>query len=326
MAAERHAPVVTDPTRDIRAGSEVPGRRALPEVIRWRPDRDAAIRSGQRRGTLVRVRPAVYAPETCADQASPAIRTETVHLRNVAAALESLRTDFWVSHVSAALLWGCWVYRLGTLAEITQLHPPDVRESAGPVRRHWTKLQARDRDDIDGVPVTTLERTVVDCALALPPQQAIGIVESGLRMGADRGLVEQILAESGGKRGVRSARQVIGVADGLVESLGEARLRWTLFDAGLPPLSPSIPVETHRGTRWVDLGWEDLKVGFEFDGKVKYSGKYGDPADVLWREKERHDALVEAGWILVRVMWADLDDVDALLARARRARARASSR
>lgn len=255
-----------------------------------------------------------------------ALGREREHLTNLAAALRTLTTDLWVSHTSAALLWGCWTYGLRTTAEITQLRPPDVRRSAGPVRRHWTTLPHRDRTLLDGVPVTTLERTMVDCALTLPGEQAAVVAESALRLGVDRSVVRTILAESTGKRGVRSARAVLALADGAVESPGEARLRWLLADAGLPPLSAAIEVRTWAGSRWVDLGWPEIKVGFEFDGHVKYRGDPAEAARTLLEEKRRHDALVEAGWILLRVTWDELGNVDRLVARVqavlRRERAR----
>lgn len=278
-----------------------------------------------RRGTVTRLRPGVYA-DAIDSRLTEAHRAEHEHLLQLAAALAKLRTPSWASHTSAALLYGCWVYRPGRRAEVTQLQPPDVRDRRDPLRRHWTDLPPRDRTTLDGVPVTSLERTIVDCALTLPGEQAIGIAESGLRLGADRDLVDQILRESAGRRGVRSARRVLALADGIVESVGEARLRWIASDDGLSPLTAAVPVDTHLGVRWVDLGWPELRLGLEFDGAVKYSGAFGDPRRVLVEEKSRHDALVEAGWTLLRVTWDDLADKDRLLRRLRTARARAAAR
>ncbi|AEG44384.1 hypothetical protein [Isoptericola variabilis] len=311
-----------------RPGGDVPQGRTLPQVIRSSRDREAEVGARHRRGKLRKIRHGIYVESAGQlPAASVAVRREREHLVNLAATLSSLRTDLWVSHTSAALLWGCWTYRLGATAEITQLHPPDVRASAGPVRRHWTDLPERDRTLLGDVPVTTLERTVVDCARSLPGDQAIVVVESALRIGCDGALVAAILKESTGRRGVRSARRVLDVADGRVESPGEARLRWMLLSAGLPYPDAAIPVETWAGERWVDLGWPDLQVGFEFDGRLKYAGL--PPAQleqVLYEEKRRHDALVEAGWILIRVSWADLDDPEALLRRVDAARRRARAR
>ncbi len=311
-----------------RPGSPIPRPRSLPAVVRSTPEREDEIRAARRRGELLRLRRGVYvaAGPHAEVPASVALERERQHLTHLAAVLESLTTDLWVSHTSAALLWGCWTYGLRPEAEITQLRPPDVRASAGPVRRHWTALPMRDRTTLAGVPVTTLERTVVDCALTLPGEQAVVVADSASRIGIDRSLVRRILAESLGKRGVRSARRVLAIADGAVESPGEARLRWVLGEAGLPPLSAAIAVSTWAGQRWVDLGWQDLKVGLEFDGRLKYRGTTDEVESALYEEKRRHDALVEAGWILLRVSWEDLDNLDGLVARVLAARGRAAAR
>ena len=56
----------------------------------------------------------------------------------------------------------------------------------------------------------------------------------------------------------------------------------------------------------------------EFDGDTKYNGKA--PTDfVLWEERKRETALMECGWCLVRVRWAQLDHEASLRNRILRA-------
>jgi len=174
-------------------------------------------------------------------------------------------------------------------------------------------------------PVTTLERTVVDCARTLAPDQALVIADSALRGGADPALVSTILEESAGRRGVRRAREVVGLADARAESAGESVLRWIVHAAGLPAPEIGLRVPTRRGDSWLDLAWPGHRVALEFDGAVKYSGgEYGDPTRRLFDEKLRQDALEEAGWLVLRVVWEDLLRPEVLAARIRSAlRARA---
>jgi very-short-patch-repair endonuclease len=47
------------------------------------------------------------------------------------------------------------------------------------------------------------------------------------------------------------------------------------------------------------------RVLVEFDGAVKYAD--GRRA-TLFEEKRREDALRREGWVVVRLVWADLDD------------------
>ena len=45
----------------------------------------------------------------------------------------------------------------------------------------------------------------------------------------------------------------------------------------------------------------------EFDGQVKYKS-----SEYLWREKQRHDALVRMGWRTERFIWDDFRNLIAL--------------
>ncbi|HWK92269.1 MAG TPA: hypothetical protein VNR17_08375 [Luteimicrobium sp.] len=127
--------------------------------------------------------------------------------------------------------------------------------------------------------MTSLERTLVDCARSLEPASAVVVADAALRKGADPRLVQHHLDAATGGRGVVRARTVVAFADGASESPGESLTRWFAADAGLPVPEHAIAVPTWLGVKDVDLGWPELKIGIEFDGAVKYSGgSYGDPA------------------------------------------------
>lgn len=102
-------------------------------------------------------------------------------------------------------------------------------------------------------------------------------------------------------------------------------MRWILATSGLPRPEPQVVVTTWRGTYRVDLGWRARRVAVEFDGAVTYDERAGGGGlDALMAEKRRHDALVEAGWTVLRATWPDLADPDVLVERARRALHRAA--
>ncbi|WP_157257368.1 MULTISPECIES: hypothetical protein [unclassified Oerskovia] len=299
--------------------------RQVPPALRYEPATRARLERSRRAGQVVRVRPGVYLPLPTGE--GHARRREAEVLASVRGVVERLATSYWLSHETAALLWGCWTWRLGRLVHVTQLANPSVRRDSDPAtRRHWTALPERDRHDLDGIPVTSLERTVVDCARSLRPSSALVVADSALRLGADVRLLDQILDESAGKRGVIQARQVLQLADARSESPGETLVRWFALDAGLPPLVPQFCVKTWRGEFRLDLAWPELRVGLEFDGVVKYAGGMGDPAGRLLAEKKREDALREAGWTILRVTWEDLKDPERLVGRLRAARRLARER
>lgn len=296
----------------------------LPDVVVYTRDRRREIEAMIRDGLLIRVRPGIYGPRVVEE--SVAKRVQARMLQRVQAAVARLSGEFWFSHVTAAVLWGCWTWKSDGLVHVTQLLNPTIRrESEATLRRHWTALPVRDRATVSGVPVTSLERTAVDCARLLRPGSALVVLDAALRKGADRSVIADILEESRGKRGVRQARELLPLAVATSESPGESIVRWVAIDAGLRPPATAIPVMTDIGEFWVDLGWEDLKIGIEFDGEEKYSGKYGDPVATRRHERERQAALEREGWIILRFRWDDFLDLDAIAIEVRRALARRRS-
>jgi hypothetical protein len=317
-----------EPTTTRRPGDKnVTSPPPVPAALRYSPGMRAAVERRSRRGEVQRVRRGVYLPAPDGGAAgTPSARRQALVLARVRGAAEVLRTAYWFSHATAAVLHGLWTWRLADTVHVTQLRPPSG-DALGDewLERHWTKLPARDRTELDGLPVTTIERTIVDCARTLPGAQALVVANSGLRAGADPERVATILAEASRRRGVRAAREVLALATPASESVGEGVVRWIIHDGRLPAPVVGHPVGTWAGTFWLDLAWPDLRIAIEFDGAVKYSGgEYGDPREVLLAEKRRQDALTELGWVVVRISWDDLSDPERILARLRAARRRAA--
>ena len=232
----------------------------------------------------------------------------------IAAVHAGLRTEHWFYGETGAIVWGCDVVGLDGQVHLVQRH--NQQRSAHPhVRRHSVTLRADEIDVVDGYPVTTLGRTVVDCARLLTPHRALVIADSALRRGLTVAELAEALHRAAGSRGIRRAREVLALADVNAESPGESWLRLVAAQGGLPPLELQIPVDTHLGRKYVDLGWSEEKVAVEFDGRIKYTS--GDAGAAFFEEKRRQDALEELGWLVVRVMWEDLQQPDAVVARLR---------
>lgn len=109
-------------------------------------------------------------------------------------------------------------------------------------------------------------------------------------------------------------------ADGRHESAGETRTRWALHLLGYRDVAPQVVIRTPAGefVARVDFLLLD-RVIVEFDGMTKYT----DVA-TLRAEKRREDALRALGYQVVRITWADLDDLPALRRRLEAAIARAA--
>ncbi|WP_448058773.1 hypothetical protein [Cellulomonas hominis] len=289
------------------------------------------VRRLLRGGQLVRVRrgayrlPAVpyphpYLRSSGPDSDAPApVQREREVRRRLTALAAQLTTGFWFSHESAALIWDLAVVHLADEVHLTQLFPQNGQTDPL-VRRHCAELPPADRQLRGGLPVTGIDRTVIDCLTSLPRPRALVVADSALRAGVRREDLERRLRARAGYRGVRTGRRVLAWADGRSESPGESLTRWVVLAAGLPAPEPQLWVQTHLGRFRVDLGWPAERVAVEFDGAVKYTDPRGGSAvDALLAEKRRHDALQEAGWLTLRVTWPDLQTPARLHSRIARA-------
>jgi very-short-patch-repair endonuclease len=120
-----------------------------------------------------------------------------------------------------------------------------------------------------------------------------------------------------------AAERAIALTDPACESVGETRTRLMLGDLGFAVESQRTLT---RGRRFV--GRVDFLVGglvvVEFDGLVKYAGQQGRAA--LAAEKARESAIVDLGYEVVRLVWADLANPAEVARRIRTAHARAVRR
>jgi len=293
----------------------------LGEVLLARRGDADALATGHRRGVVERVRWGAYLP--AAPTQGPARDTRRRMLARMAAVDAQLTVPHWFSHESAAVLWGCDTVRLPEAVHLLQDGRP-ARRGRDAVVRHHGGVPAPERATVHGLPVTSLERTVLDCASSLTPDRALVIADSALRRGADAETVGRLLVRRAGRRGVARARSVLALADGRAESPGETLVRLAVHDHGLPAPDLQIPVRTRRGRFRLDLGWTARHLAVEFDGFVKYSGASGSTApEVVFAEKQRQDALEDEGWRILRVTWDDLRAPVTLATRIARALRRA---
>lgn len=115
----------------------------------------------------------------------------------------------------------------------------------------------------------------------------------------------------------------IGLTDAACESVGESRTRLLLRDLGFLVRTQETLRRGRAFVARVDFLVDDLVV-VEFDGLVKYEGQDGRVA--LAAEKARETAIVDLGYEVVRLVWADLLDPAGVARRVREARTRAINR
>ncbi len=259
-----------------------------------RLDREASA------GRLVTVRPGVYAPAAPWRSLAPWDR----YLARVHAVAMS-QPDAVFSHESAAALLGLPVFgdppHVHVLSSIAT-----AREAAG-IRTHTT-TDVRELVDVGGILVTAPVEVAVDLARSRHPALALAVADAVLRDDPTAS-VEQLVARNEARassRGRRRARWALQRADArgqtTLESVSRAVVEWL----GFPPPDLQVVVSTDLGEYVVDMFWPDRRIGGEADGRIKYDGRYGDPADVVWQEKRREDALRGSLGGLARWGWPEL--------------------
>ncbi|MEU7824167.1 type IV toxin-antitoxin system AbiEi family antitoxin domain-containing protein [Catellatospora sp. NPDC049133] len=182
---------------------------------------------------------------------------------------------------------------------------------------HQLTLAAADVTAVDGIRVTTVRRTVADLLLKLDRLAAVSVLDSALHLGL---LTEEELVEQPslmfGRRGAAGARDWIEQADGRAESPLETRARLRCADAGVPPddLQAVIVDGEGRTLARVDMLWRRARLIGEADG-----GEVHDRPEAVYRDRQRQNDLVNAGYRIVRFTWSDTLDPVAIPRIVRRA-------
>ena len=264
------------------------------------------IESRRRRGEFSRLRPGAYALPT-PEALLPAAR----HRQLIEATIPQLSADAAASYVSAAVLHDLPVWG----EDLRTVHLTRPRTGGGGKRRNWVTmhaqpLEAADVTVVDGIQVTSLERTVFDLSRTLPYERAVAAGDRGLATGMSMEILTEMLERGRLWNGVSQARRTAAFIDGRAESAGESVSRVRCAEFRLPAPEPQFSIRLPDGaTAYADFGWEDFRTIGEFDGRVKYQEllRPGESVtDVVVREKHREDLLRALGWQVVRWVWDDL--------------------
>ena len=193
------------------------------------------------------------------------------------------------------------------------------------VRVHTTDLLPSEvRTTEDGIRVTTVRRTAWDVARWEPTLTGVALLDGMLRDQAlNRGeLTEAVLvAEFTARRGQwgsRRAQFVLSLVDGRAMSPPESKVRAMIQMKGLPRPVPQYEVhEAGVFLGQVDLAWPEAKLIVEYEGAYHFD-------DVQIRKDDaRYEALLAAGWRVIRLSSIDLQDLDAVVRRVEEALAAA---
>jgi len=179
-------------------------------------------------------------------------------------------------------------------------HPPE-----GIVVRN-ERIGEDEQMRVAGLPVTTPARTAFDLGRYLRRGQALARLDALMR--AAPFSIEDVMLLTKrykGARGVAKLKAILPLVDGGAASPQESRLRLLFIDAGLPKPTTQIAIYDEWGNyvRTIDMGWEDFKVGAEYDGDQHRTNRAQYVKDMrVWPE------LARLRWHVVRAIKEDRDD------------------
>jgi len=218
-----------------------------------------------------------------------------LHRLECAAVLRRLEGDAVVSHASAARLHRL-VVPPSRCADVRLTQPGHFRTGRG-YRISEAPVRPGDAVELEGLPVTSLARTLADVGREWPLVDTVVAVDDALADGRVSlpELQTAALAQTHWV-GCASAARAFTLARVGAHSPHETRTRLALLRAGLP--EPLLQQAVLVGTRLVavlDMYWPDHGVFAECDGMVKYSDPWRgrSPAEALRDEKRRQDDLLD---------------------------------
>jgi very-short-patch-repair endonuclease len=153
---------------------------------------------------------------------------------------------------------------------------------------------------MDGIPVTSLARTLLDVAEVAPRNHVVRAITEAERKGIiDLRALEDTMARSPGRRGRRPLREIL--ADAVIEPATreelEARFLELCCEAGLPTPMFNTLVEG----KLVDVVWPKQKLIVELDSWAFHRHRKAFEDD-----RERDVTLLLAGYRVVRITWRQL--------------------
>lgn len=234
-----------------------------------------------------------------------------------------------VSHYSAVVLAGLPTFGVDLdTVHVTRTGDRNTRRRAGVALHAPPRLADVDGDALLRLPgeassggTVPLAWAIVQAGLVGDPRGALvaadAAVHAGLSTPAELVEVGRLFRRY---PGIAAVRGVLRHIDGRAESPGETLVRHTLTTLGFRA-TPQVIIPGGPRPWRVDLLLDDWPVIVEFDGLSKYSD-----AETLAAEKIREDGLRDLGYEVVRFIWRDLRDRQAMAARITAAIARCRAR
>lgn len=223
-------------------------------------------------------------------------------------ALAALATGGVVSHRAAARLHGLDGFE-NAVPELTVLRSR-ARKHSDAILHSTTTLEREDITDVQGLPATSVARTIVDLGAVVDDESVEQALDDALRRGFSALWIRRTLErlDRPGRNGTGALRRVLARPDRrgpLPDSVFERLVERSCTASGLPD-----PVRQHevrdsdgRVIGRIDLAWPELLIGVEAHSRRWHFGEARSRAD-----QRRANQLTALGWSMIYVGWTDVDD------------------
>jgi very-short-patch-repair endonuclease len=209
-----------------------------------------------------------------------------------------------LSHWSAAALW---MIRPNSRSRIDVTVAHRSRSSRS-ICRHVSVRPVDERTAEEGIPVTTVPRTIFDLAATEPVEVVKNMLrESEFRQLYDRLSLWDLVERYPGRRGVRKVRAALeGIKE---EPAGPKRSR---LEERFAPFLRQHRLPLPRFNDWIAVGNRNFQVDCHWPGTgqiVELDGWEGHGTRSAFREDRARDRVLSAaGYTVTRITWNQLDD------------------
>ncbi|WP_253905924.1 hypothetical protein [Arthrobacter sp. H5] len=231
-------------------------------------------------------------------------------LPQVAGAFSRITTSSAASHQTAGAIWDFPCYLCQEEQQVFHISRP---EGSAAMRRpgvtgHECRLYENEIITVDGLNITTRERTWLDLAARLTIDDLVVIADHLVRIPRPRfedridpyctqSDLLRLLERHRGKRGIRKAREALDLCRVGADSPPETRLRLALIYAGLPEPQVNVPIMDADGNEYhePDLSFPEYKVCVEYDGSTH------SDEDQVERDISREESARRIDWMEIRI-------------------------
>jgi very-short-patch-repair endonuclease len=218
-----------------------------------------------------------------------------------------------LSHVSAAVHWNLLQYD----APRPEVTAPASRRGVPGIRLQRSRsVDAQDTTDHQGIPATTVHRTLLDIAADVPEHHLERALAQAERLQLyDHRAIEDVIARSNGHRGTRRLAHAIAADPQFTRGELEARMLRLVrkHDLPRPKFNDTLDAPDHHGLE-ADCYFPTHRLVVETDGWDTHKTRQAFEDD-----RAKDAALMAAGYRVVRFTWRQLRDDPATVAERLRA-------